>query len=70
MRSARPITGLATRTREMTAADLAGADRNEWTPLRGEREERRRVDRHRFRRDPDGDLRGPEAKLNQSGLLS
>ena len=70
--SARLIAGLATRTREVTAADLAGADRDEWKRLRAELEERRqrRVDRHRFRRDPDGYLRGLEAKLNQSGLLS
>ena len=26
------------------------------------------LDRHRFRRDPDGYLRGLEAKLNHSGL--
>jgi hypothetical protein len=70
--SARLIAGLATRTREVTAADLAGADRDEWERLRAELEERRqrRVDRHRFRRDPDGYLRGLEDKLNQSGLLS
>ena len=68
--SARLIAGLATRTRKVTAADLAGADRDEWKRLRAELEERRqrRVDRHRFRRDPDGYLRGLEAKLNQSAL--
>lgn len=38
----------------MTAADLSGAARDEWKRLRGELEERRRrVDRQRFRRDPD-----------------
>ena len=54
--SARRIAGLATRAREVTAADLAGADRDEWKRVRAELEERRqrRVDRHRFRRDPDG----------------
>jgi hypothetical protein len=68
--SARLIAGLATRAREVTAADLAGADRDEWKRLRAELEGRRqrRVDRHRFRRDPDGYLRSLEDKLNQSTL--
>jgi hypothetical protein len=68
--SARLVAAMATRQREVTAADLAGADRDGWTRLRAELEERRhrRVDRHRFRRDPDGYLRGLEAKLNQSAL--
>jgi hypothetical protein len=68
--SARLVAGLATRSREVTAADLAGADRAAWARLRAELEERRqrRVDRRRFRRDPDGYLRGLEAKLNQSAL--
>jgi hypothetical protein len=68
--SARLIAGLATRTREVGAAELAAADPDEWRKLRAELEARRqrRVDRHRFRRDPDGYLRGLETKLNQSGL--
>ena len=68
--SARLIAGLATRQREVSAADLATADRNDWRSLRAEldRRRQRRVDRHRFRRDPDGYLRGLEAKLNQSAL--
>ena len=68
--SARLIAGVATRQREVTVADLAAADRDDWRALRAELEGRRqrRVDRHRFRRDPDGYLRGLEAKLNQSAL--
>lgn len=68
--SARPIAGVATRQREVTAADLAAAGRGDWRALRAELDQRRqrRVDRHRFRRDPDGYLRGLEAKLNQSAL--
>jgi hypothetical protein len=68
--SARLVAGLGTRSGAGTAADLAGADRDEWRRLRAELEERRqrRVDRHRFRRDPEGYLRGLEAKLNQSAL--
>lgn len=68
--SARLIAGVATRQREVTVADLAAADRDDWRALRAELEGRRqrRVDRHRFRRDPDAYLRGLEAKLNQSAL--
>jgi len=68
--SARLVAAVATRQREVTASDLAGADRGEWQRLRAELDERRqrRVDRHRFRRDPEGYLRGLEAKLNQPGL--
>jgi hypothetical protein len=68
--SARLVAGLATRQREVTAADLAGADRGRRKKLRAEpgRRRRRRVDRHRFRRDPDGYLRGLEAKLDQPAL--
>ena len=39
--SARLVAGLATRTREVTAADLAGADRVAWKRLRAELETRR-----------------------------
>jgi hypothetical protein len=68
--SARLIAGLATRTREVTAADLAGADPIEWKRLRAELEERRqrRVDRRRFRRDPEAYLRCLENELHQSRL--
>jgi hypothetical protein len=68
--SARLVAAMATRQREVTASDLAGADRGEWRRLRAELAERRqrRVDRHRFRRDPGGYLRGLEAKLNKPGL--
>ena len=68
--SARLIAGVATRQREVTAADLAAADRGDWRALRAGLGQRRprRVDRHRFRRDPDGYLRSLEAKLNQSAL--
>ncbi len=68
--SARLVAGLATRAREVTAADLAGADRQRWPRLRAELEERRqrRVERRRFRRDPDGYLKDLENKLNQSRL--
>ncbi len=59
-----------TRTRDITAADLAGADPAEWRRLRAELEERRqrRLERRRFRRDPEGYLNDLETKLNQSGL--
>ena len=68
--SARLVAAMATRTREVTAAELGGADRGRWRELRAELEvrRRRRVDRHRFRRDPDGYLRDLEARLNQSAL--
>ena len=68
--SARLVAGLATRAREVTAADLAGADRDAWQRLRAELEERRqrRVERRRFRRDPDGYLKALENQLIQSRL--
>jgi hypothetical protein len=68
--SARLLAGLATRRRAYNAADLAGVDRAGWRQLRAELGERwqRRVERHRFRRDPDGYLRNLEAKLLQQGL--
>lgn len=68
--SARLVAGLATRSREFTAADLAGADRAAWKRLRAELEERRerRAERWRFRRDPDGYLKALENKLIQSRL--
>jgi hypothetical protein len=68
--SARLVAGLATRSREVTAADLAGADRVAWKQLRAELEERRerRAERWRFRRDPDAYLKALENKLIQSRL--
>ena len=68
--AAKLVAGLATRHREVTAADLAGADRVAWKRLRAELETRRqrRVERRRFRRDPDGYLKALENKLIQSRL--
>jgi hypothetical protein len=70
--SARLLARLANGQREVTAADLAAADRERWRKLRAELEERRqrRVERHRFRREPEAYLRELEAKLIQSGLPS
>jgi len=68
--SARLIAALASRTREVSAADLAAADPEKWKRLRAELEERRlrRVDRRRFRRDHDSYLKDLETKLIQSRL--
>jgi len=68
--AAKLIAGLATRSREVAAADLAGADRAAWKRLRAELETRRerRVERRRFRRDPNGYLKDLENKLIQSRL--
>lgn len=68
--AAKVVAGLATRHREVTAADLASADRVAWERLRAELETRRerRVERGRFRRDPEGDLNALENKLIQSRL--
>ena len=68
--SARLVAGLATRSREVTVTDLAGADRGAWGQLRAELEHRRerRVERRQFRRDPHGYLKALEHKLNQSRL--
>lgn len=67
---ARLVAGLATRTREVTVADLADADRVAWKQLRAELEHRRerRVERRQFRRDPHGYLKRLEEKLNQLRL--
>jgi hypothetical protein len=68
---ARLIAAVATRQRgAFTAEDLAGADRAEWAKLRQELDVRRkrRTERRRFRRDPEGYLRDLEVKLIQSGL--
>jgi hypothetical protein len=68
--AAKLVAGLATRHREVTAADLAGADCVAWKRLRSELEERRqrRVERRQFRRDHDGYLNALENKLIQSRL--
>jgi hypothetical protein len=68
--SARLVAGLGTRAGAGTAADLAGADREEWERVRAELEERRqrRVERRRFRRDPEGYLKELENQLIQSRL--
>lgn len=68
--SVRLVAGLATRTREVEAAELAGADREEWKRVRAGLEERRerRVERRRFRRNPEEYLKALENKLIQSGL--
>jgi hypothetical protein len=68
--SAKLVAGLATRQREVSAAELAGADRGAWERLRAELEVRRetRVERRRFRQDPDAYLRDLENKLIQSRL--
>src|SRR5687768_2248261 len=68
--SARIIAAVATRQQPERLRDLIGADRQAWTELRGTLAERRqrRIERRRFRRDPEGYLRQLEAKLNQSGL--
>jgi hypothetical protein len=67
---ARLIAAAATRQRAFTADDLAGADRAEWARLRQELDDRRkrRTERRRFRKDPEGYLRDLEARLIQSGL--
>lgn len=68
--AARLVAGLATRAGVGTAADLAAADGDRWKQLRAEMEQRRqrRVERRRFRRDPDGYLKELETRLNQSRL--
>ena len=68
--SAKLIAGLATRSREVGAADLAAADPVQWQRLRAELEERRqrRVQRRQFRCDTSTYLKDLENKLNQSRL--
>jgi hypothetical protein len=68
--SVRLVAGLATRQRAVGASDLAQAGRFRWQELRQELEERRlrRVERRRFRRDPEGYLKALENTLNQLGL--
>lgn len=68
--SARLVAGLGTRRGAGSAADLAGADRDEWQRVRAVLEERRqrRVERRHFRRDPDSYLKDLENQLTQSRL--
>jgi hypothetical protein len=68
--AAKLVAGLATRHREVSVADLAGADRTEWERVRAELEVRRerRVERRRFRQNPDAYLHDLENKLFQSRL--
>ena len=68
--SAKLIAGLATRQRDVSAQELAGADRPAWAKLRAELNERRerRTDRRRFRKNPQAFLTDLESKLNQSRL--
>ena len=68
--SARLIAGLASRTREVQVSELADADRDRWRRLRAELEQRRdrRVERRRFRQDPQQYLKALEDQLRQSRL--
>jgi hypothetical protein len=68
--AARILAATATRQRPYTTAELAQGNQAEWKRLRTELEQRRqrRVERRRFRRDPEGFLRELEEQLNQSGL--
>jgi hypothetical protein len=68
--AARIIAAVATRQQPERMRDLIGADRESWADLRAELAQRRqrRVERRRFRRDPEGYLRQLEANLNQPGL--
>jgi hypothetical protein len=68
--AAKLVAGLATRHREVSAADLAGADRDECERLRAELEVRRErgVERRRFRQNPNAYLQDLENKLIQSRL--
>ncbi|HNK19582.1 MAG TPA: hypothetical protein PLG92_14555 [Piscinibacter sp.] len=70
--SARLLARLANGQREVTAADLATADPTRWRELRAGLEQRRqrRVERSRFRKNPDAYLRDLEAKLIQARLPS
>jgi hypothetical protein len=68
--SARILAAVATRQRPERVQDLIGADRKAWVKLRAELAERRqrRVERSRFRRDPEGYLQLLEARLTQPTL--
>ena len=68
--AARILAAVATRQQPERVQDLISADRKNWAELRAELAERRqrRIERRRFRRDPEGYLRQLEAKLNQPSL--
>ena len=68
--SARIIAAVATRHRSERLHELVTADRMAWRALRTTLAERhqRRVERRRFRRNPERYLRQLEETLNQSGL--
>jgi hypothetical protein len=68
--SVRLVAGLGTRAGAGSAADLAGAERAEWQRVRAALEEsrQRRVERRRFRQDPEDYLNALENKLCQSRL--
>jgi hypothetical protein len=69
---ARLLAAAATRQRAFSASELAGADRGQREALRRQMESRRqrRVQRRRFRRDPQAYLQALEQQLLQSTLLS
>jgi hypothetical protein len=68
--SARLVAGRARRAGAGPVADLGAADGERWQQQRAEVGQRRqrRVERRRFRRDPDGYLKDLENRLNQSRL--
>jgi hypothetical protein len=68
--SVRLVAALATRGREVAVTELAEADRQRWAQLRADLEQRRqrRVERRRFRKDPQEYLNTLENKLNQLRL--
>jgi hypothetical protein len=70
--SVRLVAALTTRQREVSVAELASANRSAWMELRTELEQRRqrRVERSRFRRDPDSYLKTLEHKIHQLRLLA
>ncbi len=70
--SVRLVAALTTRRREVSVTELSRVNRNAWVRLRTELEQRRqrRVERRRFRCDPDNYLRALENKLHQSRLLA
>jgi hypothetical protein len=66
------LAAAATRQHAFRASELAGADRGQREALRRQMESRRqrRVQRRRFRRDPQAYLQALEQQLLQSTLLS
>jgi hypothetical protein len=68
--SARIVAAIATRQQPERKRDLVGVERAAWQAKRAELAERqqRRVERRRFRQDPDAYLRHLEDQLDQSTL--